>query len=175
MIIRFYTWIQILYLRDLYNRFIQIYTDSIYSKLSMTHEKYIEILNNNKHLFSKQLGSMESEFLDNSIQEAIFLCSKCHSYICKCDISDNDFKQKNNILHTKGILNSYSQQFIDHNIFKKALINNDKPDKIKFNITSLKNQRLTTKNVDKYNIEFFNDKRYIKDIYSNKPHTLKIE
>ena len=69
-------------------------TDSIYSKLNMTHEKYIEILNNNKHLFGKHKGKLEPEFLDNPIQEAIFLCSKCYSYICKCDIADNDFKLK---------------------------------------------------------------------------------
>ena len=34
---------------------------------------------------------------------------------------------KNNVLHTKGILNSYSQQFIDHDLFKQTLLNNDKP------------------------------------------------
>ena len=37
---------------------------------------------------------------------------------------------KNNILHTKGILNSYSQQYIDHSLFKETLLNNDKPQKI---------------------------------------------
>ena len=33
-------------------------TDSIYSKLNMTHEKYIEILENNKVLFGNYLGQM---------------------------------------------------------------------------------------------------------------------
>ena len=42
-------------------------TDSIYSKLNMTHEKYVEILNKNKHLFGKQNGQIEPEFLDNLI------------------------------------------------------------------------------------------------------------
>ena len=37
---------------------------------------------------------------------------------------------KNNILHTKGILNSFSQQYIDHNLFKETLLNNNKPQKI---------------------------------------------
>ena len=36
---------------------------------------------------------------------------------------------KNNILHTKGIMNSYSQKYIDHNLFKQTLFNNDKPQK----------------------------------------------
>ena len=29
---------------------------------------------------------------------------------------------KNNISHTKGILDSYSKQFIDHNLFKETLL-----------------------------------------------------
>ena len=149
-------------------------TDSIYSHLNMSHEEYVEILNNNKKYFGKQLGQMEPEFLDNPIQEAIFLSSKCYSYICKNDIPDNDFKLKNNILHTKGIMNSYSQQVIDHDLFKQTLLNNNKPDKISFNTISLKNQKLTTKNITKHNVEFLNDKRYIQDINKNISHTLYI-
>ena len=52
---------------------------------------------------------------------------------------------KNNILHTKRILNSYSQQYIDHNLFKETLFNNDKPQKISFNTISVKNQNISTK------------------------------
>ena len=55
------------------------------------------------------------------------------------------------------------------------LLNNNKPEKISFNIISVKNQKISTKEIKKYNIEFLNDKRYIKDINSNIPHTLKIE
>ena len=33
-------------------------TDSIYAKLNMTHEKYLEILENNKNLFGNELGEM---------------------------------------------------------------------------------------------------------------------
>ena len=61
-------------------------TDSIYSKLNMTHEKYIEILENDKDLFGKHIGQMEPEYLNNPIQEAVFLSSKSYSYICKNDI-----------------------------------------------------------------------------------------
>ena len=82
---------------------------------------------------------------------------------------------KNNMLHTKGIMNSYSQQYIDHNLFKETLLNNDKPDKISFNTISVKNQRISINKTTKNNIEFLNDKRYIKDINSNVPHTLHIE
>ena len=150
-------------------------TDSIYSKLNMNYEEYTKILENNKDLFGNKLGQMSPENLFNEIKEGIFLSSKFHSYICKNDIFDNDNKMKNNILHTKGILNSYTQQYIDHNLFKETLFNNNKPDKIKFNTISMKNQKISTKEIEKYNIEFLNDKRYIKDIYSNIPHTLYIE
>ena len=104
---------------------------------------------------------MEQEYLNNPIQEGVFLYSKSYSYICKNDIPDNKHKMKNNMLHTKGILNSYSQQYIDHNLFKETLLNNDKPGKISFNTISVKNQKISTNKITKNNIEFLNDKRYI--------------
>ena len=107
-------------------------TDSIYAKLNMTHEKYIEILEKNKDVFGKNIGHIEPEYLNNPIQEGVFLSSKSYSYICKNDIPKNEHKMKNNILHTKGISNSYSQQYIDHDLFKQTLLNNDKPQKICF-------------------------------------------
>ena len=150
-------------------------TDSIYSKLNMTHGEYIEKVEKNKDLFGKEIGNIEPESLNNPIQEGVFLSSKSYSYICKNDIPNNKHKMENNILHTKGILNSYSQQYIDHNLFKETLLNNDKRQKISFNTISVKNQQISTKKIAKNNIEFLNDKRYIKDINSNVPHTLYIE
>ena len=82
---------------------------------------------------------------------------------------------KNNISHAKGILDSFSKQYIDHNIFKETSLNNNKPDKITFNIVSIKNQKIKTKEINKYNIEFLNDKRFIENINNNIPHTLFIE
>ena len=41
----------------------------------------------------------------------------------------NKNKLKNNLLHTKGISDSYSKQYIDHNLFKQTLMNNNKPEK----------------------------------------------
>ena len=141
-------------------------TDSIYSKLYISHNKYLEILEKNKNYFGDDLGLIKPEILNNPIQEAIFLSSKCYSYICKNDIPNNENKMKNHILHTKGIVDCFSKQYIDHNIFKETLLNNNKPDKITFNIT---------KEIKKYNIEFLNDKRYIENVNSNIPHTLFIE
>ena len=150
-------------------------TDSIYSKLNMSHKDYIEILEKNKELFGEKIGNIEPEYLNNPIQEGVFLSSKCYSYICKNDIPKNEHKMKNNILHTKGIMNSYSQQYIDHNLFKETLLNNDKPQKISFNTISVKNQKIKTNSITKNNVEFLNDKRYIKDINTNIPHTLYVE
>ena len=150
-------------------------TDSIYAKLNMTHEEYVEILQKNKDLFGKNIGQIEPECLNNPIQEGVFLSSKSYSYICKNDIANNKHKMKNNILHTKGIMNCYSQKYIDHNLFKHTLLNNDKPQKISFNTISVKNQQISTNKITKNNIEFLNDKRYIEDINSNIPHTLYVE
>ena len=81
----------------------------------------------------------------------------------------------NNILHTKGIMNCYSQKYIDHNLFKQTLLNNNKPQKISFYTISVKNQEIKINSITRNNIEFLNDKRYIKDINSNIPHSLYIE
>ena len=141
----------------------------------MTHEKYLEILENNKNAFGDDLGQIRDENKFNKIKKIICLSSKCYSFICEKDIPKNLNIMKNNIIHTKGILYCYSQQFIDHNLFKETLLNNNKPEKISFNIISVKKQKISTKKVTKYNIEFLNDKRYIKDINSNIPHTSYIE
>ena len=150
-------------------------TDSIYSKLNMSHEKYLEIIKNIKDLFGEKIGQLDSEHLHNKIKEGISLSSKCYSYICEKDIPGNENKLKNNIIQTKGISDSYSKQFINHNLFKETLINNNKPDKIIFNTISIKKQKISTKQIKKNNIEFLNDKRNIENIYVNKPHILYID
>ena len=150
-------------------------TDSICSKLNISHEKYLEILENNKDLFGNDIGQMSIDNKSNKIKEAIFLSSKCYSYICEDDIPKNVNKLKNNVLHAKIISNYYTQQFIDHNLFKETLLNNNKPEKISFSTIQVKKQKILTKKITIYNIEFLNDKRYIKDINSNIPHTLHIK
>ena len=70
-------------------------TDSIYCEIDMSYERYLEILENNKDLFGKDLGQMTPENLYNEIKEGVFLSSKCYSYICKNDILDNENKMKN--------------------------------------------------------------------------------
>ena len=151
-------------------------TDSIYSKLNISHDKYLEILEENKDLFGKEIiGQMEVEQLDNPIKEIITLSSKCYSYICKNSIKNNKNKLKYNIVHTKGLADSYKNKYIDHTLFKKTLLENMKPNKISFNNISVKNQQIKTNTIIKNNIEFLNDKRYISGINENVPHTLYIE
>ena len=137
-------------------------TDSVYGKLNMTREEYVKILEKNKNLFGKDMGLLEPEMIKNPIQEGVFLSSKSYSYICKNDIPNNKHKMKNNILHTKGIMNSYSQQYIDHNLFKQTLLNNDKPEKISFNTILVKKQQISINKITKNNVKFLNNKRYIK-------------
>ena len=110
-----------------------MHTDSIYAKLNISYDEYLKILGENKDLFGKNIGIMEPECLDNPIKEFIALSSKCYSYICKNDIENNKNKLKNNIVHSKGISNSYKNKYIDHTLFKKTLIENMKPSKISFN------------------------------------------
>ena len=145
-------------------------TDSIYAKLNISYEEYFKILEENKDLFGKNIGLIEPEYIDNPIKKFIGLCSRC--YICKNEIENNKNKLKNNIIHTKGISNSYKNKYIDHMIFKKTLIENMKPGKISFNNISVKNQQIKTNTIVKNNIEFLNDKRYISDIYENISHNL---
>ena len=70
-------------------------TDSIYSKLNISHDEYLKILGENKDLFGEEIiGQMEPELLDNPIKEFIALSSKCYSYLCKNDIKNNKNKLK---------------------------------------------------------------------------------
>ena len=151
-------------------------TDSIYAKLNISHDEYLKILEENNDLFGDSIiGQMEVEKIDNPIKEFIALSSKCYSYICKKEIKNNKNKLKYNIVHTKGLADSYKNKYIDHALFKKTLLENMKPDKISFNNISVKNQQIRTNKIVKNNIEFLNDKRYISDINENIPHTLYIE
>ena len=169
------------YLYKIYPRFFGNYkvlymdTDSIYAKLNISHDEYLKILEENKDLFGENIGQMEPEQLDNPIKKFITFSSKCYSFICKQDIENNKNKLKNNIVHTKGLADSYKNKYIDHTLFKKTLLENMKPNKISFNNISVKNQQIKTNTIIKNTIEFLNDKRYISDINTNIPHTLYTE
>ena len=169
------------YLYEIYPRLFGDYemlyqdTDSIYAKLNISHDEYLKILEENKDLFGNSIiGQMEPECIDNPIKEFIVLSSKCYSYICEKEIKNNKNKLKYNVVHTKGISDSYKIKNIDHILFKKTLLENMKPEKISFNNISIKNQQIKTNTIVKNNIEFLNDKRYISSINENIPHTLYV-
>ena len=171
------------YLYEIYPRLFGNYemlyqdTDSIYAKLNISHDEYLKILEENKDLFGDSIiGQMEPEpeCIDNPIKEFIALSSKCYSYICEKEIKNNKNKLKYNVVHAKGISDSYKVKNIDHNLFKKTLLENMKPDKISFNNISVKNQQIKTNTIVKNNIEFLNDKRYIPSVNENIPHTLYV-
>ena len=94
-------------------------TDSIYAKSNISYEEYLKIIEDNKDLFGKFIGLLEAECIDNPIKEFISLSSKCYSYICKNDIENNKNKLKNNIVHSKGIANSYKNKYIYIMVFLK--------------------------------------------------------
>ena len=93
-------------------------TDSMYVKLNISYEEYLEILEENIDLFGKDIGQNEPKQLNNPIKEIITLSSKSYSYLCKNDIENNKNISKNNIIHTKGIANSYKNKYIDHMLLK---------------------------------------------------------
>ena len=61
-------------------------TDSIYAKLKLTHEEYVEILQKNKDVFGKDIGQIEPECVDNPIQEGVFYLQKAiHIFVKMID------------------------------------------------------------------------------------------
>ena len=139
-------------------------TDSIIYKIkNCSYKKYLKILKNNKHLFSKELGLMENE-LEENIKEIISLRSKCYSIITINDIH----KSK-----AKSISRSYCNNIHTHNYFKKVLFN-EINNKAEFYRISLKNGKLQTILQTKDDIDNFNDKRYMINNLISKPHEINL-
>ena len=98
-------------------------TDSIFCKLkNINHEQYKKILEKYKHYFSKEIGDMVPDYIDNLIKEMICLCSKCYGHINKNNIEHNKNRNKNEIIHTKSIGNNYKNKYIDYMMFKKRYL-----------------------------------------------------
>ena len=140
-------------------------TDSkIYKVKNCSHEKYLETLKNNKHLFNKELGLMENEIKEN-INEVISLMSKCYSIQSVNDI---------NKIKSKGISKNYSDKNHTHKYFKKVLNNKIENNKAEFYRISLKNGKLQTVLQLKDDINNFNDKRYMINNLISKPHEINL-
>ena len=115
---------------------------------------------------------MEIEIFEN-INEVISLRSKCYS-IQK--LSDVNIKVDNNhkLRKTKGISKNYCEKFHTHQYFRKVLFNEININKAQYYKISLKNNKLITKLQLKDDITSFNDKRYMVDNLTSKPHTINL-
>ena len=139
-------------------------TDSItYKTKNCPYKKYIKTLQENSHLFKKELGLMENE-IDENIHEIISLRSKCYSILTVND----------NIRKAKSISKNYCKKFHTNEYFKKILLNEIKMKKAKYYKISLKDGKLITEHQEKDDISNFNDKRYMINNITSKPHKINI-
>ena len=139
-------------------------TDSISYKIkNYSYEKYLQILKENPHLFNKELGLIENE-IDENIHEIISLKSKCNSILTV----------NQHISKSKSISKNYCKKFHTHDYFKKILFNEIKMKKAEYYKISLKDGKLFTELQVKDDIDNFNDKRFMIDNLTSKPHEINI-
>ena len=139
-------------------------TDSISYKIkNCSYENYLKTLEENPHLFKKELGLMENE-LDENIIEIISLRSKCYSILTVND----------NIKKAKSIGKNYCNKYHNHDYFKKILFNKLKMKKAEYYKISLKDGKLITEHQEKDDISNFNDKRFFINNITSKPHCINI-
>ena len=139
-------------------------TDSISYKIkNCPYENYLKTLEENPHLFKKELGLMENE-IDENIHEIISLRSKCYSILTVND----------NIKKAKSICKNYCKKFHNHDYFKNILFNKIKMKKAEYYKISLKDGKLITELQEKDDISNFNDKRFMIDNLTSKPHCINI-
>ena len=139
-------------------------TDSILYKIkNCSYENYLKIINENPHLFKKELGLTENE-LDENIHEIISLRSKCYSILT----------ESVNISKAKSIGKNYCEKYHNHQYFKKILFNEIKTKKAEYYKISLKDNKLVTELQIKDDISNFNDKRYMINNITSKPHTINL-
>ena len=115
---------------------------------------------------------MENELYEN-INEIISLRSKCYS-IQK--VSDINIKFDNNhkLRKSKGVSKNYCEKYHTHEYFKKILFDEIKMKKAEYYKISLKDGKLITELQIKDDISNFNDKRYMIDSLTSKPHCIKL-
>ena len=110
------------------------------------------------------MGLMENKLV-KKILEIIFLRSRCHSILTVDDTS----KSK-----AKGIMKNYCKKFHTHEYFKQILFNEKKTSKAEYYKISLKDTQLVTELQIKDDISNFNDKRYMIDNLTTKPHEINL-
>ena len=148
-------------------------TDSIIYKIkNCSYEKYSKVLKENIQYFNKELGLMENEINEN-INEVISLRSKSNS-IQK--VSDINIKFHNNhkLRKSKGIPKNFCKRYHTHEYFRKILFNEINMKKVEYYKISLKDGKLITELQIKDDISSFNDKKYMTDDLTSKPHTINL-
>ena len=115
---------------------------------------------------------MENEINEN-INEVISLRAKSNS-IQK--LSDINIKVDNNhkLRKSKDILKSYCEKYHNHRYFRKILFNEINMKKAEYYKISLKDNKLVTELQIKDDISNFNDKRFMIDNLTSKPHTINL-
>ena len=116
---------------------------------------------------------MENE-IDENINEVVSLRSKSNSIQKVSDINikvDNNYKLRK----SKGISNYYRERYHTHEYFKKILFNEINMKKAEYYKISLKVGKLITELQIKDDISNFNDKRYMIDNLTSKPHEIYIQ
>ena len=141
--------------------------DSIIYK-NCTYDRYLKILKENLHLFGKEMGLIENELI-KKILEIISLRSKCYSIL-----TVDNLIQKDKLRRSKGINKHYCEQNHTHEYFRKILFNEIDMKKAGYYKISLKNNKLITELQLKDDISNFNDKRYMTDNLTSKPHTMNL-
>ena len=149
-------------------------TNSITYKIkNCSYEKYLNILKENPQYSNKEMGLMENQVHEN-INEVSSLRSKSYS-IQK--VSDVDIKKDENykLRKSKGINKNYGKVNHNHEYFKKILFNKMKTSKVEYYKISLKDGKLITELQIKDDISNFNDKRYMIDNLTSKPHEIYLQ
>ena len=115
---------------------------------------------------------MENEINEN-INEVISLIPKYNSIQKVFDINIK-FDNNNQLRKSKEISKSYCERYHTHEYFQKILFNEINMKKAEYYKISLKDGKLITELQIKNDISSFNDKRYMTDNLTSKPHIINI-
>ena len=148
-------------------------TDSIIYKIkNCSYEKYSKVLKENIQYFNKDLGLMENEINEN-INEVISLRSKSNSIQKASDINIK-FDNNHKLRKSKGIPKNYCKRYHTHEYFRKILFNEINMKKAEYYKIYLLNGKLITELQIKDDISSFNDKKYMTDNLTSKPHIINL-
>ena len=143
-------------------------TNSITYRIeNCSHEKYLKILKDNPQYYNKEMGLMENQVPEN-INEVNSLWSKSYSIQKVSELNVNNYKLRK----AKGIDKNYCKFNDTHEYFQKILFGELKNKKAEYYKISLKDGKLITELQIKDDISNFNDKRYMIDNLTSKPHEI---